>query len=159
MILEYNRKIAALPPGPNNPEPLSVNMKDYLDKDSALFDLERFRSGDRWAKEPGVRRAIMKLKEWDRCEEELKLLTLEFYRFIYAQRKSLKNIQEMLGSLKSTSDIHEIILEMGARSALALRQIESGPIKGIIEHLLKSNSPHETEFRKFLGDTSTMKAD
>jgi hypothetical protein len=91
LIKEYNKKVDRLPPGEHNPAHLPDDIKKYLDNESALFDLERFGSNERWAKEPGLRRAITKLKEWDRVEEEVQILAVEDRRFIHEQWRFLEN--------------------------------------------------------------------
>ena len=154
MICDYNKKIAALPPGPNNPTALSENIKHYLDNDSSLVDLERFLSNERWAREPGVRRAMWKLKEFDRSLEEVKIISLELCRFINAQRRSLEIIQQTIPHLESSSPVHDVLLEMGAKCAMALRQTESKALKKHIDRLLKRNPKYEKELKELLGPYS-----
>jgi len=120
-----------------------------LEGDCELFETD-FRSNDRWAKEKGIRRAIEILNEWQRAEEEVKLLALEGYRFLHAQRKVLENILNVLPFIEQASAVHEILLEMGQKSVVALRQMEDGELKDTIGDLKKIKPKFDMELEELL---------
>jgi len=127
LIDEYNAALSEFPPDPCNPPPLSKKItKQLLAFDSDLFETDRFLCNQRWAREKGMRRAIIVANTLERAKEELVILSREMERFVNSLCHSLFTIQANLQGFKNRScKISEILAEKGGRIAQALRELGS----------------------------------
>jgi hypothetical protein len=152
LIRQYNRQVANLPANDSNPQKLPEKIaKDFLMRDSQLWDLERFRCNDRWAKELKTRRTISLLQEWVRGEEELHVLACECQRFLRSQCQRLENVQRTLLSVPRFSRVESILVEIGAKSEQALQLLQMKSIADMVSSLIKTRGKKDESFERLQG--------
>jgi Kyakuja-Dileera-Zisupton transposase len=152
LIKEYNKKLDSLPPNDNNPQPLPEKIaKDLALGDSQLWELVRFGCNEKWAKEPKMRRAISVLQTWIRAEEELVIIAEECQRFVKSHCQQLDNVERAFLSELRSSSLHEILVEIGAKSEQALRSVTSEAMGKMVRSLMATRGAKNENFHALQG--------
>ena len=135
-----------------NPSKLSEDIaKNLLLSDSELCDLHRFRCDEKWAKDLRTSRAIWKLKDWERGEEELEILARECERFVNAHCRKLEIVRLTLDSISRDSAVMKEVAEVGLKSVRTLQLLHSESMDKMVENLNKRGGNENPHFKGLEG--------
>ena len=156
-VVEYNKKIAALPENPRNPRQLNEDdLNDLLLSDSDIRELNRFHCNELWATDPRMRQAISSLALLDRAEEELQLLAHECLRFIFWNVNQLKSVERALTLVSKPLSVADHLVQQGLSSQRALETL-AAPKLGKAVQLLALTRPQLGVFTQLKGITCVFK--
>ena len=152
-IREYNKQVVALPEGVVKPPMLDeTKVHELIQNDSDLWELDRFTSNEKWAKDSKTLHAVSVLATLQRAQEELFILASDCERFISWHTQKLDEIDCTLSLLLSNTILHDHLLERGARSLYALEEL---PYLEKTANLLIALRPAVPEFQHFKGTSLT----
>lgn len=138
MIEEYNNKVKQLSPDHRNPSPFpeDMSLNDLLLADSALWELDRLNSNDKWAYDPITRNAIASLYDSMRLKEEIDILCSQCQRCINWHCENLDDVENALKFVPENCRVQQLLLQHGQVSAEVL--LAMGNLNSIVRFLQKS---------------------